>query len=292
MRFLALAMVLVGCAVNPDSPELGPDGLAPRQGNDAGEVSAAQDAGAGGGVVDQDAGPTQVPPSDPPDCENNDDCPEGDVCRSGECRALFHGCASSADCHDGAVCSTQSGVCVETCERDQDCPEQTRCAHIGLCLAECQMDSDESGCPNGTVCKQNRRTADFPYCGPAEDGLRCGPGGTCPAGMGCDPQTGLCAEEFACVSDRDCSIEQLCNQATGRCYDAANSCGTDRDCPEDLICNRIHRRCTAPGWCETHHECGGREQCHPVLERCMNRCQIDRHCPGEQRCRESWCVDD
>ena len=292
MRPFALILLLSACSINPDSPSAENVDPSQRLADDAGISIPVADAGDTSSADAMDAGPTQVPPADPPDCENNDDCPEADVCRSGECRPLFHGCASSADCHQGAVCSTQSGVCVETCEADADCPEQTRCAHIGLCLAECRMDQSDETCPNGTVCKENRRTADFPFCGLSEEGVRCGPGGTCPAGMGCNPDTGLCDGDFACVSDRDCPQQQLCNQATGRCHDSQNSCGTDRDCPEELICHRVHRRCTPPNWCETHHECPGRGQCHPVLERCMDRCQSDRHCSRDQMCRESWCVDE
>ncbi len=291
MRAVVIGLMFAACSVNPAAPELD-DGTDPTQ-------REAQDAGSPGPVAGDagpgpvaDAGETLVPPADPPDCETDQDCPEGDVCRSGECRALFHGCASSADCHEGAVCSTQSGICVETCEEDEDCPERTRCAHINLCLATCSMDDPSGSCPAGTICKENRRSADFPYCGLEEEGIRCGPGGTCPAGMGCNPDTGRCDEDYACVSDRDCPAQQLCNQATGRCHDAATSCATDRDCPEELICHRVHRRCTPPNWCETHHECPGLEQCHPILERCMNRCRSDRHCEGDMVCRESWCVDE
>ncbi len=291
MRPFALVLLVAACSVNPGAPGLDQVDPSQRAGADAGAVDHSADVGNQSVSPLGDAGPTQVPPEDPPDCRTNDDCSGGDVCRSGECRGLLHGCASSADCHEGAVCSTQSGVCVETCEGDSDCPEQTRCAHVGLCLAECRMDQSDEICPDGTVCKENRRISDFPYCGPADE-VRCGPGGTCPAGMGCNPQSGLCDEESACVSDRDCPEQQLCNQATGRCHDSNGVCGTDRDCPEEMICHRVHRRCTAPGWCETHHECPGREQCHPILEQCMDRCQMDRHCPDDQRCRESWCVDE
>lgn len=288
MRSFFICLLFAACSVNPDAPELGANADAAANAADAG---IAADAGVSP-RASADAGSTLVPPADPPDCEVDADCPEGDVCRSGECRALLHGCVSSADCHEGAVCSTQIGVCLETCEQDSDCPESTRCAHVGVCLAECGIDDSQS-CPAGTICKENRRIADFPYCGLAEDeGIRCGPGGVCPVGMGCNPETGLCDENHACESDRDCADYQLCNRGTGRCYDAANSCGNDRDCDEGLICHRELRRCTPPGWCETQYDCSGSEQCHPILEQCMDRCRGDRHCSDGQRCREYWCVEE
>lgn len=291
MRVVVLSLFCVACSTNANAPELGgSDALNGQAGTPDGGVAPA-DTGAPPLSV-PDAGPTQVPPEDPPDCEVDSDCPEGDVCRSGECRALFHGCASSADCHEGAVCSTQNGVCVETCSEDSDCPTNTRCSNIRMCLQECDMDAGDAACPEGTVCKENRRTASFPFCGLEEEGVRCGPGGTCPAGMGCNPDTGRCDSEHACVSDRDCPSDSLCNRATGRCHAANGACGNDRDCPEEQICHRVLRRCAPPGYCETHHECPGREQCHPILERCLNRCQNDRHCPDDQYCRESWCVEE
>lgn len=290
MRLATLCLLIVGCAVSTSAPELGAEG------SDAAALR--QDAGAApaedAGVEDaQDAGvENAVPQADPPDCETNADCPEGDVCRSGECRAVLHGCASSNDCHEGAVCAPGSHVCVEPCREDYDCPEGAVCAHIGVCLVPCEEVGETVECPEGTICKQNRRTADFPFCGLDDEGLRCGPGGTCPAGYGCDPETGRCDEEFACASDRDCDEGQLCNIGTGRCHDAATSCATDRDCDEDMICHRELRRCTPVDFCETHWDCGMGERCHPVLERCMTRCQDARHCDEGQTCRDYWCVDE
>ena len=72
----------------------------------------------------------------PPECETDADCAEGQVCENGRCvDAPVPECETDADCAEGQVC--EDGVCADApvieCETDADCAEGQVCED-GVCV--------------------------------------------------------------------------------------------------------------------------------------------------------------
>ena len=231
----------------------------------------------------------QNPPAETqgPACEHSDDCGDGLVCEGHECVPRLYGCRSDADCHDGAFCDDYNGICLTVCEGDAHCPAGTRCANPGVCLQPCEL--EENDCPQGTQCKRHREIASWAFCGTADEGIRCGPGGTCPVRTRCNDETGLCDPDLACDDDRDCGETQICEVGTGECIPRSGACATDHDCPDHLNCNHRYRRCLPPGYCERELDCERGQGCHPDANICVSYCREDRHCGPGRRCERPYC---
>ena len=103
-------------------------------------------------------GPTPTPT---PECENDEDCPPGEVCVDGTCRA-----------------ATPTATPIGFCEDDEDCPEGQVCVNnrcvtptvtptpIGFC-------EDDEDCPEGQVCVDNRCVTPTPRKGGGGGGCSC-----------------------------------------------------------------------------------------------------------------------
>ena len=75
-----------------------------------------------------------LPPA--PECVNDADCAEGQVCENGVCTdAPVPECETDADCAEGQVC--ENGVCTDApvpeCAEDADCAEGQVCEE-GVCV--------------------------------------------------------------------------------------------------------------------------------------------------------------
>jgi MYXO-CTERM domain-containing protein len=132
-----------------------------------------------------------TPTATPPECEDDEDCPEGEVCVDNECvtptptRTPIGFCEDDEDCPEGQVCVDNRCVTVTPtpigfCEDDEDCPPGQVCADnrcvtptpsptpIGFC-------EDDDDCPEGQVCVNNQCVAVTPTVrrGGGGDGCSC-----------------------------------------------------------------------------------------------------------------------
>jgi len=103
----------------------------------------------------------------PDTCNDDEDCPDGQVCIDGICRDT---CDTSEDCPDGQVCV--DGVCRDPCNDDEDCPDGQICID-GVCQDGC---GGNENCPEGQVCVD----------GVCRDTVAC-PGGAIACNKQCTP---------------------------------------------------------------------------------------------------------
>lgn len=118
-------------------------------------------------------------------CEDDEDCPEGQICIDNRCATLTPTpegyCEDDEDCPEGQICIDNRCATPEPtptpegfCEDDEDCPEDqvcidNRCATptpIGFC-------EDDEDCPEGQICIDNRCATVTPtpigFCDEDED---------------------------------------------------------------------------------------------------------------------------
>jgi len=92
----------------------------------------------------------------PPECETDADCAEGQVCENGVCTdAPAPECETDADCAEGQVC--EDGVCIDApapeCNTNADCAEGQVCED-GVCTDAPVLDCDTNAdCAEGQVCE-------------------------------------------------------------------------------------------------------------------------------------------
>ena len=140
-----------------------------------------------------------------------DDCSPGAVC------CLEHDYRS--------VCSRRGGWCINmdvppVCLNKSDCPERMYCEVLagritGHCREYC---NDDSNCPEGLVCREDRR------CGVGMQEGDCG--GTCPPGSICDPLFNQCLPDCLDCGPLDyCDIFGPPNCIPGGCRVNPTVCG-------------------------------------------------------------------
>ncbi|MDP1916818.1 MAG: carboxypeptidase-like regulatory domain-containing protein [Myxococcales bacterium] len=162
---------------------MGDAGVPDAGGVDAGGVDAGgADAG---GLPDAGAGVA---------CTRQNDCTQGFWCDVNRCVPL---CTSSADCGFNRACDPTTRTCVLSCVGQ--CPAGTLCNAQNVCQAVCDATFP---CPTGQRCSAGQCV---PECTQAAD---------CNSPfLTCD--LGICKRNGTCVTDLDCSREQLC--VTGQC---------------------------------------------------------------------------
>lgn len=169
-----------------------------------------------------------------------DPCPDGTLCRDGECRGPCDGVV----CPRGERCV--GGACIDPCEGVL-CPSNQVCvardpSALTLCGPSCACDELVVPlCPTGTACDARMESPTSGECvEPGCETATCGPGEVCTAGScvdGCEgvscPRGHRCLDG-ACVVDRCASVScpgsQVCRG--GECFDACDgvSCGEGQIC--------------------------------------------------------------
>lgn len=150
---------------------------------------------------------------DLPECTWDGDCPAGQECEQGvrkcqpvacnstyECknpaRFCFDGdclppeCTSTSQCEIGQICSFAQGFCTDA----TPCNEEGKCNYYNqLCVdGLCEPNLCTNPCSNASY-QCNHKTG---KCGAV-----CQTAGQCPAGQGCDGDTGICYENLAPLAD-------------------------------------------------------------------------------------------
>lgn len=141
--------------------------------------------------MNPDFGPTNQCIEEPPECNDMMPCPNAlPFCDNGQCR----GCRE-AECEEGSVCNTETGMCeIPRCSDDMRCESSLPvCGESGVC--EPCTDGDMTAC------------SDFeglPHC----DGGQC----------------------VGCRNNDDCNDGQLCNQEVKQCM----GCTEHEQCDSDV----------------------------------------------------------
>jgi MYXO-CTERM domain-containing protein len=122
--------------------------------------------------IDVVEAPTPTPTSQ---CQNDEDCPDGQVCVDGECVTAtptrtatpIGYCTGDDDCPDGQVCvnnmcvtPTPTRTPIGYCTGDDDCPDNQVCVD-NMCVTPTPTPTpigyctDNEDCPDGQVCVNN-----------------------------------------------------------------------------------------------------------------------------------------
>ncbi len=93
---------------------------------------------------------------DYPNCDNDEDCHEGEFCVNGQCQQ----CREASDCGPGQQCT--GGRCEDVpgyCGSNADCPEGQECVN-NRCTPSESFCASNSDCPNGQRCENHRCVAE------------------------------------------------------------------------------------------------------------------------------------
>ena len=185
-------------------------------------------------------------------CNTMADCAAGQLCNI--VTHMCVACESCGECMPGWNCdlSTEDDaqvyvcdICTPKCKNEDDGTDR-ECGKNG-CGGTCGM------CPQNWICNEEDGQCEEDCsgqaalcfgkeCGPADCTAgclenateACGPGGTCPEGLECDPNTKMCVDcDLNCGSCGDgwvCSPGNICleDECSGVC--SADSCGTVSGC--------------------------------------------------------------
>eukprot|EP01127_Copromyxa_protea_P004479 TRINITY_DN1433_c0_g1_i1.p1 TRINITY_DN1433_c0_g1~~TRINITY_DN1433_c0_g1_i1.p1 ORF type:complete len:928 (-),score=122.14 TRINITY_DN1433_c0_g1_i1:168-2951(-) len=239
-------------------------------------------------------------------CETNNDCAgtQGHNCQAdGVCIS----CTRDQDCaNDGGevsgqtVCQTETGICIDPCEVNDDCPEGQNCQADGSCKA-CRSDNDcvfdggekegEPVCRDGicTGCTSNSQCPLYrPTCGADGICFHCALAGCIGASApNCLAETGLCVA--TCTLDEHCQDEcnPYCNLEKGCCVE----CLENEHCPHQNwegvrtsfeVCSALTDTCVAG--CLHDVDCEDSEDgpaCSPTESKCVG-CLYDSHCEDDE----------
>jgi hypothetical protein len=281
-----LIFALAGCSQSSDKPDAG-DGYADGDGNGNGDTIF---------------------------CQDDEDCPTGQKCRSGLCEPVT-ACDCNYDCGDrssGMICNRGSHECepgtapADQCSDNCDCYANETCSG-GECVptggdgVECHSDDDcaaDKKCLDNYCVPKNcttREDCEHQLCLICKDGECTTPPAVCQGDQDCcvgyHCNFGTCAEDAqGCQSDADCTDPDL-----PRCVDeeCMPECVSDVDCEGGKIC--IENKCVSPGC--TPDQCELGEWCDPDaadgLGACVPGCDSHDDCPG-QLCNYDThqCIDD
>lgn len=239
-----------------------------------------------------------------PECENDDQCPDGMVCQDQECvprgcSELGNPCETRGDCCSGMCLD---GLCSQGCDwlnPGGSCPSGFYCSiqecGVGACVAGSLGATGRGG---SCVAHEGCRTG---YCGstggPTECQIPCDPDGvnTCPGDDECvrigASRCGLCACHIGRLGD-PCFDSNVC--ASGLCATKSGDrrcsrfCSGGNPCPEGYDClDAGVRHICWPALAALGEPCEGGEQCASgtcARGQCSRPCETDCHCPVGYDC--------
>lgn len=253
------------------------------------------------------------------ECEENDDCPRGEICTDHSCVPceLNEACAGNSCncCPAGSngkpmTCShldaNGAAVCIE-CETNADCTEGRLCDGLtGHCVDEIKTHATPDCCgENCATCP-----SDFPFCLPGPIGTACA---ECRSDMDCgDGKFCLSGQCVSCIRDRRCGMRcESCGGDTPYCVGqipdkaVCARCVHDSQCAAGT-CNQLTHECEPgcqatcdPGtpycdgqkcvecYADTQCSCGG--TCNLETNTCTSSCKSNVDCLGNEHCR--WTVE-
>ncbi|MFT7625569.1 MAG: hypothetical protein ACI9WU_004760 [Myxococcota bacterium] len=154
------------------------------------------------GKINKQCVPLSNECSKPEVCLNDTECPFGDICELGKCKA---GCPSDEVCANGLVCTAFH--CVEACSDANPCPDGQECDE-----GHCKI---EGGCLEPKDCLEPET-----FCDPATN--LCAPG--CLADFDCKASGKECVEgscqDKGCTGNFFCAFGEVCNFDDGLCEKA------------------------------------------------------------------------
>lgn len=200
----------------------------------------------------------------------NNECPSGEVCRGGVCRAAGSAeCEADSACACGKRCDNTAQVCINiTCTNDAECARTGCTYYCDLKSKACVEGTPPSPyCENDTACA-GQLCVDF-RCQPCTDNSQCSETGRC------DTSTGKCSP---CQNGSDCT-SGLCDTQQGKCV----PCSNNDDCTETSFCNQgVCSKCTKNEECSTG-------KCETTSGKCLP-CSANADC-ATQLCIKGKCEE-
>ncbi len=259
-------------------------------------------------ICDEETGECITDPDyendEPQPCVSDfDDCEEGEVCdlESGECvpgiecNPNVAGAATNAECNyapgsyeeepgygcggtrrDDCICDPTDNTCKRRRQLCEPCTDDEECgphSHFGT-PAECVAYDD------GTFCLAVTSASACPT-GYRQDGDHC------------VPNTGTCAEYFACTSDAECPEDRpICDRLRGQCvelcvYDFLT--GESVGCPPAQVCHGDGR---CRGECEDNETCQDIDPSFICFEEPRRSMPDGSYNEAAWRCRIEDCLHD
>jgi hypothetical protein len=223
--------------------------------------------------------------SDVTECENDDDCDDGDACNGASCDPDDGSCQNVPDhgaCPDGEMCTDAGCVDGLPCERDADCDDGAFCNGEETCEEGSCARGTPPVCDDGIDCTADRCDEDADACDVTADDSLCDDGAFCNGAETCDPTAGcLPGAAPECGDDLACTVD-TCDEEADECVrsaedgdgdgDLAIACGGG-DCDDanpavsstasELVCNGLDDDCD-PGTSDARDSDGdGYDTCGP-----------------------------
>ncbi len=226
-----------------------------------------------------DADSRQCEDTDEPECQDDDACPEGQICDDTE-GACVAGCRQNEDCAplgNNLIC-LDNRCAGASCDDNNPCPGGQFCdPDLERCVPGC---TDNDQCPTGQYCDQNQEIC-LEGC---RDDDSCDEGESCQTltVQGEDRQRCLpspCTEDAGCPEAFYCDIPE--GGSEGTCDEGCR----EGACPEGQICDLEERECLEPD-CDDSNQCDDGFYCDLDRERsaCVPGCDDDDQCARGQSC--------
>ncbi len=204
-----------------------------------------------------------VEPEGEGDCQEDEDCDDGDLCTEDRCDPVL-GCVNAPiDCDDSDLC-TDNGCdpamgCVYT---PVDCDDGVECTADSCDPATgCVNTPDDTLCDDGNACSDG--SCD-PATGCVSVPITCDDGNAC-TNDSCDPATGCVFVPITCDDGNACTNDG-CDPATG-CVSVPITCDDGNACTDDS-CDPATGCVSVPITCDDGNACTN-DSCDPATGNCV-----------------------
>ncbi len=223
-----------------------------------------------------------------PVCDNDDDCPQGDLpgdfCEPSD--RICVDCYLDLHCGEGESCDLDANICRFRCTRDAQCGDDEICDDF-ICREGCRSTPD---CDDNQVCDPDRLV-----CGPGLECRRddeceggdicdnficregCRSNTDCEGGLICDSNRLVCVQDLPCHRDSDCDEGDICDDFVCR-----EGCRSTPDCDDNQVCDPDRLVCIPAPECTRDEECAEDEICDDLI--CRQGCRLDADCAEDQVC--------